>query len=198
MDWFLTLPKPLVLASNSPRRARIFEQIGLEFEVIPSDIPEVIPQGHAPEAAVIGLARQKANQVAQNVKNRIVVGADTIVVLNSKILGKPSSLSEAQAMLCSLSGQTHTVYTGIAIMDADSLEIATDCESTRVTFRELNGSEIDLYLNLDNPIDKAGAYGIQDRSALFVEGINGCYYNVVGMPLSCFYSKLKKFLKHYD
>ena len=195
MNWFLHLPKPLVLASLSPRQAQLLRQVGLEFEVVPSGIEEQISDDLSPERQTVQFAIDKAKDVASRVENRIVVGADTIVYLEGRHLGKPADLIEASNMLRILSGKTHIVYTGIAIVDVPSLSFVSDFESTEVTFRELSYKEIEFYVSHDNPIDKAGAYGIQDRSALFVDKIEGCYNNVVGFPLTRFYIRLKEFLE---
>lgn len=125
----------------------------------------------------------------------MIVGADTIVVLENEIMGKPKDRREARKMLGRLSGKSHTVYTGFAVIDQPSGKTLTEYEKTRVTFRELEDEEIARYIEADNPLDKAGAYGIQDRSAIFVTGIQGCFYNVVGFPLTRFYSSLKRFLR---
>jgi len=193
MDFFLQLPKPLVLASQSPRRAQLLKQIGFSFEVIPSDIEENSNIQPAEKLAV-ELAKKKAKDISVKVENRIVVGADTLVVLDEKILGKPTSKNEACQMLKALSGKRHHVYTGIAIIDADTGKMVSDSECTAVSFRVLDEIEIVHYVEQDNPLDKAGAYGIQDFSAVFVNRIEGCYYNVMGFPLSCFYLNLKNFV----
>ncbi len=194
MSLFLHLPKPLVLASQSPRRAQLLRQVGLEFEVIPSRIREQITDHDPPEKQAVQFAVEKATDVASRLDNHIVVGADTIVYLEGRQLGKPADLDEARAMLELLSGKMHIVHTGIAIADTPSGKTLTDVESTKVSFRALSEEEIENYLKWDNPIDKAGAYGIQDRSALFVDKIEGCYNNVVGFPLTRFYVRLREFL----
>jgi septum formation protein len=189
------LKKPLILASKSPRRAQLFKQVGLEFRVIASDVSEEIKNHRQPEEQAKELALNKAMGVAKRLDSGVVIGADTMVVLNKKILGKPANHNEAFSMLRYLSGQTHQVFTGFAIVDAATARHVVDVECTDVTFRHLQDEEIEEYIRLDHPFDKAGAYGIQDRSALFVEKINGCYYNVVGFPLTRFFLQLKKFLE---
>lgn len=198
MTYAIKLAKPLILASKSPRRAQLFEQIGLEFRVIVSDIPESIEKNFKPEEQAVVLSLLKAQHVAKNLDQGIVVGADTIVALNGKILGKPVNRDEAFMMLRYLSGKTHKVFTGFSIVDVVSKKYISDFECTEVTFRHLSDNEIEEYIQLDHSFDKAGAYGTQDRSALFVEKIDGCYYNVVGFPLAKFYLQLKKFLKLMD
>ncbi len=193
MNSFLKLPKPLVLASQSPRRLQLLHQVGFTVEVIPSDIEEN-SKTTSPKKFTTDLAIKKAKNVAAKTENRIVIGADTIVVLDKEILGKPIDKIAARQMLQNLSGREHVVYSGIAIVDSDNNKIISDCESTVVSFRELTNNEIEIYVEKDNPLDKAGAYGIQDSSALFVDRIEGCYYNVMGFPLTCFYLNLQKFL----
>ncbi len=191
---FIELPKPLILASQSPRRAQLLRQVGFEFDVIPANIDETTDTSAFPEKSAADLAQQKAQAVAHQIKNGLVVGADTLVVLAGKILGKPRDATEAREMLRFLSGQTHTVFTGFAIVSRPENIWVTGWERTAVTFRELEDWEIDRYIEIDRPFDKAGAYGIQDTSALFVESIHGCYYNVVGFPLAKFYVRLKSLL----
>ncbi len=190
--------KPLILASKSPRRAQLFRQVGLEFRVIVSDVPESIDDSVNPEKQAVALALTKARDVADRVDRGLVVGADTIVVIDGKILGKPVNHDDAFKMLGLLSGKTHKVFTGFSIVDAFEKKWVTDFECTKVTFRHLSDAEIEDYILHNNCLDKAGAYGIQDRSALFVERINGCYYNVVGFPLQKFYVTLKKFAPAND
>jgi septum formation protein len=172
----------------------LLKQIGFDFKVIVSETPETIQNGIPPEQLVMNLSLDKAKDVAQNLDSGLVIGADTIVVLQGKILGKPADYKEAVSMLQYLSGNTHQVYTGFTLLDAETDQKMIDYECTKVTFRSLSKQEIEEYIKLEPPFDKAGAYGIQDRSALFVEKIDGCYYNVVGFPLAKFYVNFKKFL----
>lgn len=177
---------PLVLASGSPRRRDLLRAVGLDFAVQVPDVDETVVPGEAPEQMVERLAAEKADAVARTLGKRetLVIGADTTVVLDGAILGKPVDPEEARAMLGSLSGRTHTVYTGFAVVDASTGESVVAHERTDVTFRELELWEIDEYVAGGSPMDKAGAYGIQeDRGALFVERIAGDYYTVVGLPL---------------
>ena len=193
---FLELPKPLILASASPRRAQLLRQVGFEFQVRVSDLPESIDDNRPPERHVLDLALAKALRVARSVPEGLVVGADTVVVLEGRILGKPADADEAFEMLRLLSGKTHRVFTGFAIADRPSGKTLSEYEVTSVTFRPLQDEEIRRYIELDRPFDKAGSYGIQDRSALFVSRIEGCYYNVVGFPLAKFYVRLREFLSY--
>ncbi len=190
----MKLIKQLVLASQSPRRIHLLRQLGIDAEVAPSRVDEVFRTNETPEANVMRLALDKARDVAGRYTDAIVVGADTTVVLGSLLLAKPSGAAEAKQMLGMLSGRTHTVFTGIALVDRPSGKFVVDCAATQVTFREITEDEIDEYVAGGSPFDKAGAYGIQDDyGAVFVTRIDGCFYNVVGFPLSRFYSRLKEF-----
>ncbi len=188
----------MILASQSPRRAQLLKQVGFDFTVMPAHIDEETVEKDSPENIAIDLARQKALFVSQRVSSGFVVGADTLVVLDGHILGKPCNVDEARRMLAFLSGRTHHVYTGFAIVAQPEGRIVVDSERTAVTFRSLDPWEIDCYIEKDLPLDKAGAYGIQDTSALFVESIHGCYYNVVGFPLTKFYMRLKAFIQNLE
>ena len=159
-------------------------QIGLPFRVVVSNIEEQVPPGLAPAEIVTRLAREKARAVAAGLNAGLVLGADTIVVYQRQILGKPADQAEAAVMLQKLQGDTHEVYTGVALLDVASGRSATAYERTEVTFRPLSPEEIRRYVATGEPLDKAGAYGAQGRGAAFVERIVGCYNNVVGLPLS--------------
>lgn len=173
-----------ILASASPRRAELLKQIGLDFKIIPSTFQEETLLRSDPARLVKDLALNKAKQVAQNIATGLVIGADTIVFLEGQILEKPSGVDEATRMLAALSGKTHQVFTGIALIEVPGWKTKVDYETTRVKFRSLTRSEIDAYVSTREPLDKAGAYGIQGKGALLVEGINGCYFNIVGLPLA--------------
>ena len=186
---------PLILASQSPRRKILLRQIGLRFRVVHSSVRESIRPGETPRRNARRIALEKAVAVAAVVRSGIVVGADTIVVLDDKILGKPSSAAEAREMLRRLSGRTHTVYTGFALVDAATRRHFAAVEATKVRFRKLSSAEVQSYVASGSPMDKAGAYGIQDDyGAVFVEKVEGCFYNVVGFPLSRFYTEYHRFL----
>ncbi len=185
----------LILASESPRRAQLLSLVGFKFEIRPSEIDEDTVQEADPIRHVLALSLAKATEVAKSIKNGLVVGADTIVVLDKKILGKPATPEEASDMLRRLSGRAHHVYTGFAIVEKPGGRTASDYEVTKVRFRELQDWEIESYVNTQNPMDKAGAYGIQDQSAVFADRIEGCFYNVVGFPLSKFYTTLLAFVE---
>lgn len=193
----LSLTLPLVLASASPRRSHLLQQIGLKFSVQPSLVDESAfsTAGVTPSEYVQQLARAKALDVASRMQEAsIVLGADTIVVLDGEILGKPIDRDDATRMLRRLSGNTHTVYTGIALVESPSLRQRTAVARTEVTFRVLDDEEIADYITGGSPMDKAGAYGIQDDyGAVFVSHIVGCYYNIVGLPLELLYRELRGF-----
>ena len=188
--------KPIILASSSPRRAHLMSVLGFPFTVRESGVEEIIDEKLAPEEIARGLAFRKASTVASQLSSGIVIGADTIVVLEGKILGKPATEEEAVGMLLALSGKTHTVFTGFALVDAESKKSYISFERTEVTFRALRRDEIERYVAAGSPMDKAGAYGIQDDyGAVFVEKIDGCFYNVVGFPISKFHTALTNFLE---
>ena len=188
--------RPVILASKSPRRAELLERIGIRFEVRPSHFDESQIAETNPARHVIELSLAKANAVAQEVESGLVIGADTIVVLDDRILGKPGSGQEAFDMLSSLAGRTHQVHTGFAIIQMPEHRIVTGSEVTQVHFRELADWEIWGYIESNGPFDKAGGYGIQDQSAVFADRIEGCFYNVVGFPLTRFYEKLLTLLNN--
>lgn len=180
---------PIILASKSPRRKELLKYITEDFTVKVSDADETLPEGISPEDAVAFLARLKGNAVYEASPEATVISADTIVVLDGKILGKPHSDKEAFDMLTSLSGRTHLVFTGIFIKNSDT-EISFT-EKTEVTFCKLTNEDILKYIESREPFDKAGGYGIQGKGCTLVSGINGDYYNVMGFPVA----KLNKILK---
>jgi septum formation protein len=174
----------------------LLRQLGLEFEIIPSSVEENVNGYRSPIRLVTSLARGKAAEVASKVASGVIVGADTVVVLDGKQLGKPRDAGEAKQMLMLLSGREHCVYTGFTVVHMPSRESITDYEVTRVKFRLLSPEEVEAYVRSGSCFDKAGAYGIQDDfGAVFVERIDGCYYNVVGFPLTKFYLTWQEFRK---
>ncbi len=174
----------IILASNSPRRLTLLRQIGIEPVVIPSHVPEDILEGESPEDAALRLATAKAREVAGQFREGFIIGADTVVVVDGEQLGKPADERDARRMLRLLSGISHSVITGLAVIDAKTSEMKSTVVRTMVRFKRLTDEEIDAYIATGDPMDKAGAYGIQGRAAAFIEGIEGCYSNVVGLPLS--------------
>ena len=186
----------VILASKSPRRVEILEKIVKEFEVVESNFDEnTIDFKGDIEKYVKDLSRNKAIEVSKRLNEpSIVIAADTVVFKNGKVLEKPKNEEDAFSMLSSLSGNTHKVYSGICLINTYDDTVVTDCDCTEVRFSELNPRQIRNYINSGEPMDKAGAYGIQGLGGAFVEGINGCYYNVMGLPLN----KLYKALENYD
>jgi len=181
----------IVLASKSPRRAKLLKQINLTYKILTAEIDESIRKNEKPVAAVKRLAAEKLEAVIPLVKEGIIITADTIVVLNNKIIGKPKDEKDAEKILKTLSGKTHFVYTGFSVYNMYNSKKVTRYEKTAVTFRDLTTKEIREYIQTGSPMDKAGAYGIQDDfGAVFVKKINGCYYNVVGLPLTNLYNTL--------
>ncbi len=177
----------LVLASKSPRRSEILKNAGIDFTVRVADADETIPEGTKPSDAVVFLAARKAMAV-ERADDEIILGADTVVVLDDKILGKPKDREDAFNMLKSLSGRVHSVFTGVcAIGNGISM---TFSEETKVEFLPLTDEEIDSYIDTNEPYDKAGAYGIQGLASKFICGIQGDYFNVVGLPISRIYEKI--------
>lgn len=189
----MKLSRPLILASRSPRRIVLLRQIGFDPAVVPCDIPEDFDSLLDPSRNAQILALQKARCIAEGVKDGFIIGADTIVVIDGVMLGKPVDAADARRMLSLLSGRTHTVLTAFAIVERPSDRFVVEVESTLVTFRELPAAEIREYIDGGSPLDKAGAYGIQDDyGAVFVTRIEGCFYNVVGLPLARLYTRLRE------
>ena len=180
----------IILASASPRRAELLRQLGLQFPVCQSKVDEKQATAGTPAELAPFLAERKAEAVAAQVGKGIIVAADTIVHLDGKILGKPADYREAHAMLTLLSGKTHEVLTGVAVIRRPEGNRAGHVETTRVTFRRLTEAEIEWYLQSGEAFDKAGGYGIQGKAAVFVEKIDGCYFNVVGLPLAALWKML--------
>lgn len=175
---------PLILASASPRRASLLRQIGIPFEVVPSDVSEDVTLSPEPKEHALELARRKARDVAGRRADGIILGADTVVVLDGEILGKPHGADEAVQMLRKLSGRWHEVITAVVLLDPSKGGSHEAVEVTRVKFRDLSGEEVEEYVASGESMDKAGAYGIQGMGAVLVERIEGCYFNVVGLPLA--------------
>lgn len=175
----------IVLASASPRRSALLQQIGLDFDVVPSRTEELVQAGETPEQLVVRLSLEKAGEVAARpeVAGRWFIGSDTIVLCGERILGKPRDEDDAAAMLRQLSGREHQVLSGFAVIDRQTGRQCQEAVSTRVRFRDLTDDEIARYIATGEPADKAGAYAIQGLGVCFVAGIEGSYSNVVGLPL---------------
>jgi len=181
----------IFLASKSPRRKKLLKQLNLSFKILDIEIDETIKNGERPVSAVKRLSIYKLNEAKTLVNHGIIITADTIVVLDKKIINKPVDINDAQRILKRLSGKTHSVYTGFSIFNSNNGKTITDYEKTLVTFRKLTNNEINDYIKTGSSMDKAGAYGIQDDfGAVFIKKINGCYYNVVGLPLTKLYQSL--------
>jgi septum formation protein len=189
------LSSPVYLASKSPRRKKLLNQINIKFKVIDIHVDETSKNGELPSVMVKRLSKEKMAKAREKINEGIIITADTIVVIDHKILGKPKNKKDAEKILKKLSGRTHTVYTGFSLFNYSNNKFITDYEKTSVTFRDLESDEIKNYIASGTPMDKAGAYGIQDDfGAVFIKKINGDYYNVVGLPLSSLYDSLKKII----
>ena len=181
----------IILASASPRRKELLETAGLSFTVKVAEVEEIIEENMSADAVVRSLALQKAAAVAKDNADAVVIGADTVVVLDGEILGKPKSKENAVELLMKLSGRSHTVYTGVAMIQGE--KIKNFSEATEVEFYSLSEEEIEAYVATEEPMDKAGAYGIQGRGCVLIRKINGDYFNVVGLPVSAVYRELRVF-----
>lgn len=186
----------VILASQSPRRRQLLELVGIRHDVRPADIDESVSQGELPERYAERLAREKARTVAANDSSALVIGADTIVVIDELILGKPKDVSDAERMLAMLSGRTHTVMTAVAVCHGD--RIASSVEIVDVTFVPLDENQIREYVATGEPMDKAGAYGIQGYGATIVRRIDGDYFAVMGLSLVRLVALLREIGVSYD
>ncbi len=184
-----TLPK-LILASGSPRRAEILTAVGWEFEKRVADVDETALPDESPEDHVLRLAQAKAEAVAKTYRNGLVLGADTIVVIDDTIVGKPKDMDDARRMLRMLSANWHEVFTGVALVK--NQQSVVGLQKTSVKFAEMSDEEIEYLVEQGEPLDKAGAYAVQAQAALFIEEIRGDYWNVVGLPVSLVYELVKK------
>ena len=182
--------KHIILASASPRRKEILELADLKFDVMPSDAQEITTKT-APNEVVMELASIKAKDIyKKSEKQSMIVGADTVVAYQGQILGKPTDKADAKRLLTMLSGQTHEVYTGVCVIEDGKTK--TFYEETKVTFYEISDEQINHYIKTGEPMDKAGSYGIQGKAAVFIKGIEGDYYNVVGFPIARFLQEITK------
>lgn len=188
----MSIELPLILASASPRRKELLKQVGLDFIVEPSEIEEKRAPGEAPADYALRLATDKALEVAGHHPSRLVLGADTIVVLDQEVLGKPGDRRQARQMLCRMSGREHGVITAFALVFQEGSLLVQRWVETRVRMKRLTDQEIEGYLNTGEPFDKAGGYAIQGKGGLLVESIEGCYTNVVGLPLPALAEALKE------
>ncbi len=184
----------IVLASKSPRRYELLKMIGLDFKVRPSHAEEIYENHMSPVEYVLDNAHRKGMLVANKLPDSLIISADTIVILNDQILEKPENELHARRILQQLSGKTHEVITGFGFTLLEEEKSVFDYETTKVTFRKLNQTEISAYIETGEPFDKAGAYGAQGAGSLLIQKVEGCFYNVVGLPLSKFFMTLDKFL----
>ncbi|MNW31398.1 Septum formation protein Maf [compost metagenome] len=190
----------VILASTSPRRKELVASLNIPYDIVPSHADETTPENWSPDQIVTELAKRKAEAVYNSLKSSgssrpdgVIVGSDTIVVRDGEVLGKPSDEDEAATMISSLQGRSHTVYSGVACIDSNTGETLVDYRSTEVTMRSLSNEEVLAYARSGEGLDKAGAYAIQGLGATLVTGIQGCYFNVVGLPLSL----LAQMLEHF-
>ncbi len=187
----LSLSFPFILASASPRRKDLLRSAGLKIKIIPTSTDEMYLRGETPAAHVKRLSRDKANAVAPGHPNALVLGADTIVVIDGLILGKPKNKKQAREMLQRLSNRTHTVFTGFTLVCRDAGLSKTRVVRSSVQFKNIPPDEMDWYVNCDEPYDKAGGYAVQGRGASFIKAIRGSYTNVIGLPLCEVLEELK-------
>ncbi len=183
-----------ILASKSPRREYILSQAGFKFSIVHSNVTEISEIKLPPEAFCEHWAREKAKKVAKKYPDHLIIGADTVVVLDNQILGKPKIPEKGEIMLNSLSGRTHEVITGVSFIFNDEVDFTFN-ETTLVSINSLSSKEISDYIYTYKPYDKAGSYGIQDFFAVHINKIVGCYYNVMGLPISSFYKYYKNIKK---
>ncbi|MFW6007358.1 MAG: Maf family protein [Halanaerobiales bacterium] len=173
----------IVLASSSPRRKELLNQLGLDFTIIPGNINEEKYINFSPENTVVSLAQAKVKDAAGLVEDTVIIGADTIVVYEDEIIGKPENEKEAKKILLKLSGNKHEVYTGLAVMSTFEDKVLVECDVTEVYMRKLSKEQINNYIKSGEPLDKAGSYGIQGIGGILVEEIRGSFYTVVGLPI---------------
>ncbi len=180
--------KRLILASASPRRAHLLRLLDVPFEIAPSNANESLDTILPPDEYVREIAQRKIQAVAHRFDHALILGADTVVVLENAIFEKPNDAKHAEDMLAQLSGKTHQVYTGLALTDTETGQTLTEVATTHVTMRVLSSEDISRYVATGDSMDKAGAYGAQGRASAFIQSISGCFYNVVGLPLASFWS----------
>lgn len=184
---------PIYLASKSPRRSEMLKMMDIKFHTLNIELNEEIFDSHSPIKNVLRLAAEKCNLASAKIKDGIIISADTIVVVDGGIIGKPKNKKDAKRILEILSGRSHFVYTGFALKNTKTGQLLNQYSRTKVFFKDLSNKEIEDYIKTGSPMDKAGAYGIQDDfGAVFVKKIIGCYYNVLGFPVSQIYEGLKK------
>lgn len=182
-----------ILASGSPRRRDILTELGCTFDIVVADTDESC-NANDPAEIVCILAERKAKAVAEKLgdsaNGRLIIAADTLVSCDGNVLGKPKDRTDAKSMLTMLSGRTHEVYSGISLILNGRVQTAFEC--TQVSFNEMTDAEIERYIDSGEPMDKAGAYAVQGKAAAFIQGLNGCYFNVVGLPVHRLYRMLQE------
>ena len=182
----------VILASASPRRRELLASISIEFEVIPSHIPEVRAEGEAPEEYVARLSREKAAEVARRHPSEWIIAADTTVLLGDELLEKPVDADDAKRMLATIAGRTHIVYTGVTVQNQERDYRDTRVAESEVRMLPLGARDIEWYVSTGEPLDKAGAYAVQGLGAMFIDSIHGSYTNVVGLPLALLFQMLRR------
>lgn len=185
----------IILASQSPRRRELLKKMDISFSVRNIDISEEIYNEENPQDYVLRMAETKAAEGARTEKNALVIGADTIVCIDNEILGKPKDKEDAAKILNKIQGRKHFVFTGVSLNLDNGEKVVSFIEKTEVNFAKMSREEILNYIETGEPMDKAGAYGIQDKGALFVKSINGCFYNVMGLPVRRIYEELNILIK---
>lgn len=185
--------KRIILASESPRRRELMMKLEIPFTTKPPYVEEIFDSSKSISSAIEAIAKQKADAVREKFPDEIIVGADTVVVVDQEVLGKPHTKENALLMLKKLSGRTHEVITAVAIVTPEQSDVFH--VRTYVTFFELTQEEMEQYADTKEPLDKAGAYGIQGKGAFFIEKIEGDYYNVIGLPISTLFRRLKKYIE---
>jgi septum formation protein len=190
--------KKIILASASPRRKQLMEMLGLDFKILTPAIDEQFSNLLSIDENIKNITQKKVFSVIDKhtLLDALIIAADTVVVLDGTVLTKPKDYADAFNILQKLSSQTHQVHTGIYVFDTLSSEAIYKSEKTKVTFKNINAVEIDAYIKTNEPFDKAGAYGIQGLGSVFIKRIEGCFYNVVGLPVSLLYDILKEFNIH--
>ena len=181
-----------ILASSSPRRRELLTSIGLDFDVLPSHVPEIHQEGEAPEEYVARLSRDKAHALAVQYPARWVIAADTTVLLGEELLEKPADAADAERMLETIAGKTHVVYTGVTLEHAETGYRETRVAESEVRMLPLSSRDIEWYVATGEPLDKAGAYAVQGIGAMFIDSIHGSYTNVVGLPLATLFLMMRK------
>ena len=186
-----------ILASKSPRRIEILKMIGLDFDIAPSKLDEKIEINLTGNPFAEYWSKEKAKLISNRYPDRLVIGADTIVIFNNQILGKPKDKNDSRNMLNMLSGNMHQVITGVTLICKNKKISKTFSESTEVFVRKIPNDQIDFYINNYNTSDKAGSYGIQEWFSIWIEKINGCYYNVMGLPISRYYKEYSEIMNMF-